>query len=242
MRARFTLIELLVVVAVISILASLLLPALSRARERGRTTYCMNNQKQQLFGVMGYVEESNDWLPVNGRDPSGHQHANWSGAVAHYTSTRYYTEWSLNNAVWPNECKTVSFSSTLRNNPKPSVLKCPSDRYLNTWGTSIAVSYGWNGTSWGMGAAHGFRISYSASYWDSLGPIKIAAVTHPSTTVMTGEWLMQNGKYEYVYYTQVSLTQQAFYHNGGGNYLWADGHTEFRQSGTITAADLDRRN
>jgi prepilin-type processing-associated H-X9-DG protein len=58
---------------------------------------------------------------------------------------------------------------------------------------------------------------------------------------MTGEWLMQDGMYEYVYYTQVSLTRQAFYHNGGGNYLWADGHAEFKQSGTVTAKDLDRR-
>ncbi len=65
LASGFTLVELLVVIAVIAILAALLLPGLSRAKNEAVLTSCLNNQRQQLIAFTIYANESKDYFPVD---------------------------------------------------------------------------------------------------------------------------------------------------------------------------------
>jgi prepilin-type N-terminal cleavage/methylation domain-containing protein len=81
-RAGFTLIELLVVIAIIAILAALLLPALSKAKQRAERVVCKSNMRQVTLGAIMYAGDNNEVFPNNLRG-DGVLHASWLGPASY---------------------------------------------------------------------------------------------------------------------------------------------------------------
>ena len=138
-QKQFTLIELLVVIAIIAILAAILMPALSQARERGKSAACINNLKQIGLVYISYAENNND-MPVPG----------WSNM---YGST-YWPEHLMKTGYLG--VKTTSRGKSMISKLQGNFLVCPSDPYpaynvylsdsmLFSYGTNAAVTLGQHG-------------------------------------------------------------------------------------------------
>jgi len=104
-RIRFTLIELLVVIGIIAILASMLLPALSQAKDRSRAISCINNQRQLMTSVQMYVDDFDDTIAPLGAS-TGAWHftmaaAGYIQASGTYVFVKHNTSDHRSETHWP---------------------------------------------------------------------------------------------------------------------------------------------
>ena len=101
----FTLIELLIVIAIISILAGMLLPALKNAKDAAKKTICLSNQKQIGLGTMMYAGDYNNLVPTYGVS-DGDMWDNFVGLLDPYVSGKQRNPYYCNLWLCPNDPST----------------------------------------------------------------------------------------------------------------------------------------
>jgi len=220
----------MVVIAIIGILAGLILPNLARAKSKANATYCASNLRQLGVALHLYAHDHDDWLPYNMGKP---------GTAATIQSGEYLN-WVNNVMSWELDSDNTNTFLLTAGGIGPylsgvgSVFRCPSDHVLDAkqrdagWGARVR--------SVSMNAMLGNAAEFLAGTVNSNNPsyrqfFRMSDIPDPSTIFAFVEEhpdSINDGYFLNRYYKGEWNDLPASYHNGGANFVFADGHSEFK--------------
>jgi prepilin-type N-terminal cleavage/methylation domain-containing protein/prepilin-type processing-associated H-X9-DG protein len=191
----FTLVEMLVVIAVIAILAAILLPALSQAKDKGKTVACLNNLKQLQLAINMYADEHEDELPPAEIHPGngGPFQESWAAVLVHserLPSPRsgYYTELDDRSSVFrcPSGLSQVfSYNPLSRNDPEG----CKAFPYVSeSTGRKFYIN-GWYGLNGELGTSGKYPFKRYPLPDGSKKPSRMSATRPNMPSVYDGFWV-----------------------------------------------------
>jgi prepilin-type N-terminal cleavage/methylation domain-containing protein/prepilin-type processing-associated H-X9-DG protein len=232
----FSLIELLVVIAVIAILAAMLLPAISKAKDSAKTTQCKNNVRQLGLAVQLYAGEYTAYPYLTDMNTA----STWYTTLAGYYASNF--------AVM----KCPTFKGEFEPQSAMWFLGGGFSGYRQPTAPELfgGLSYGYNG--YGLGSAD----RWNPMNWEYLGlgvvrmsgqvwpPVKTYSVVNPANMISLADSMPQPG-FPRVYAHLLSINTQnhppADRHGGRDNVAFADGHVELIQHKKLISGDEANR-
>ena len=228
----FTLIELLVVIAIISILAAMLLPALTKARQKTQGVYCMNNCRQLMITWQMYLHDNSDRIvpALHGGDARGgtgdpRYGIGWVEGWLDWTTLQDNT--NLNYLIGDQYSRLAIYTAKSKN-----IFKCPADNYLS----AAQRNLGWTARvrslsgNIGIGAGNAEDGPFDGIYQHYT---KFSQMLHPGPT---DTWVFLDEHPDSIndagffnpHATEIIDTPSTL-HNGACGFAMADGHAEIHK-------------